>query len=55
MITSLKQMLGDKARLLLSGLVCLVLVAGLAACQPKQTSTSASAPVAENAAGQHQS
>ena len=55
MITSLTQMLGDKARLLLSGLVCLMLAAGLAACQPKQTSTSENTPVAENAAGQNQS
>ena len=48
MFTSLNQIFGVKSRLLLSGLVCLLLVSGLAACQPKQTSTSENAPVAEN-------
>ena len=53
MIISLNQIFGAKARLLLSGFICLMLLAGLAACQPKQTSTSENAPVAENAAAQN--
>lgn len=54
MFTSLNQIFGVKSRLLLSGLVCLLLVSGLAACQPKQTSTSDKAPVAESTAAQNQ-
>lgn len=38
MFTRLHQIFGAKSRLLLSSLFCLLLVAGLAACQPKQTS-----------------
>lgn len=38
MFTRLHQILDAKSRLLLSGLLCLLLAAGLAACQPKQTS-----------------
>ena len=38
MFTRLHQIFGAKQRLLLSSLFCLLLAAGLAACQPKQTS-----------------
>ena len=38
MFTRLNQIFGAKSRLLLSSLLCLLLVAGFAACQPKQTS-----------------
>ncbi len=44
MLIRLNQIFGVKSRLLLSGLLCLLLVAALAACQPKQ------APAPENAA-----
>lgn len=54
MFTSLHQIFGARSRLLLSGLLCLLLVAGLAACQPKQTSTTDTAPASENTTTQDQ-